>query len=302
METHNALAGHGADAHIRRAAQLSRYVQRLLEAEPASGLDARTGHPFSAAEMRDFLAAQPSGSDDAPGRALRALRKRVMLRLIARDLAGLAPLAEVTATMTAFAEIALSHAAQHLNERLAERHGLPLAADGRVQQLHVVGMGKLGGSELNVSSDIDLVFLYPEEGDTQGPQSISNHEYFVALGRRLIAALSEATAGGFAFRVDMRLRPYGDAGPLVVSFDALENYFVTQGREWERYAWIKARLVTGDRGAELMERVLPFVYRRHMDYHAIAALRDLHRQIRREVERRDIADNIKLGPGGIREI
>jgi len=302
METHNAPAGHAADAYISRAARLSRYVERLLEAEPASALDARTEQPFSAAEMRAFLAAQASGNDDALGRALRALRKRVMLRLIARDLAGLAPLAEVTATMTALAEIAIGHAAAHLDERLAERHGRPLAADGRLQRLHVVGMGKLGGAELNVSSDIDLVFIYPEEGETQGPRPISNHEYFIALGRRLIAALSEATADGFVFRVDMRLRPYGDAGPLVASFDALENYFVTQGREWERYAWIKARLVTGDRGAELMERVLPFVYRRHMDYNAIAALRDLHRQIRREVERRDIADNIKLGPGGIREI
>jgi glutamate-ammonia-ligase adenylyltransferase len=166
----------------------------------------------------------------------------------------------------------------------------------------VIGMGKLGGAELNVSSDIDLIFVYPEDGETQGPHPISNHEYCTALGRRLIAALSEITADGYVFRVDMRLRPYGDAGPLATSFDALENYFITQGREWERYAWIKARALAGDRGPELMERVLPFVYRRHLDYNAIGALRELHRQIRHEVERRDIADNIKLGPGGIREI
>ena len=303
METHNARTRFGADAHLARAARLSRYVSRLLEAEPALGLDAGTGQPFSAGEMRAFLSAHPSGDDDTLKRALRALRKRVMLRVIARDLGGLAPLAEVTETMTALAEIAISHALASLEERLAERHGRPLAAaGGRVQQLHVVGMGKLGGAELNVSSDIDLVFIYPEEGETQGPRPISNHEYYTALGRRLIAALSEITADGYVFRVDMRLRPYGDAGPLVTSFDALEDYFITQGREWERYAWIKARLLTGDRGAELTERILPFVYRRHMDYNAIAALRDLHRQIRREVERRDIADNIKLGPGGIREI
>lgn len=302
MESHNAPAALGADAQLLRAARLSRYVKQLLEAEPALGLDAGTGRPFSAEEMRAFLAAHPSGDDDMLKRTLRALRKRVMLRVAARDLAGLASLAEVTATMTALAEIAISHALASLEERLAERHGRPLAADGRVQQLHVVGMGKLGGSELNVSSDVDLVFVYPEEGETQGPRPVSNHEYCMALGRRLIGALSETTADGTVFRVDMRLRPYGDAGPLVTSFDALENYFITQGREWERYAWIKARLLTGDRGAELMERVLPFVYRRHMDYHAIAALRDLHRQIRQEVERRDIADNIKLGPGGIREI
>ena len=303
METHNARTRFGADAHLARAARLSRYVSRLLEAEPTLGLDAGTGQPFSAGEMRAFLSAHPSGDDDTVKRALRALRKRVMLRVIARDLGGLAPLAEVTETMTALAETAISHALASLEEGLSERHGRPLAAvGGRVQQLHVVGMGKLGGAELNVSSDIDLVFIYPEEGETQGPRPISIHEYFTSLGRRLIAALSEITADGYVFRVDMRLRPYGDAGPLVTSFDALEDYFITQGREWERYACIKARPLTGDRGDELSARILPFVYRRHMDYNAIAALRDLHRQIRREVERRDIADNIKLGPGGIREI
>jgi glutamate-ammonia-ligase adenylyltransferase len=303
MESHNARAGLGADAHIARAARLSRYAKRLLEAEPALGLDAGTRRPFSAEEMRAFLQAQPSADDDTLKRALRALRKRVMLRLIARDLGGLAALAEVTATTTALAEITIAHALARLEEWLAERHGRPrAAADGRAQQLHVVGMGKLGGAELNVSSDIDLIFAYPEEGETQGPRSISNHEYYTLLGRRLIAALSEITADGYVFRVDMRLRPYGDAGPLATSFDALENYFITQGREWERYAWIKARALTGDHCTELMELAHPFVYRRHMDYNAIAALRDLHRQIRREVERRDIADDIKLGPGGIREI
>ncbi|HSB48254.1 MAG TPA: bifunctional [glutamate--ammonia ligase]-adenylyl-L-tyrosine phosphorylase/[glutamate--ammonia-ligase] adenylyltransferase [Burkholderiales bacterium] len=303
MESHNARAAPHADAHIARAARLSRYVERLLEAEPALGLDAGTGQPFSRAEMKAFLQAHPSADDDTLKRVLRALRKRVMLRLIARDLGGLATLAEVTATTTALAETAIAHALAGLEERLAERHGRALgAASGRTQQLHVIGMGKLGGAELNVSSDVDLVFAYPEEGETQGPRPISSHEYWTALGRRLIAALSEATADGYVFRVDMRLRPYGDAGPLATSFDALENYFVTQGREWERYAWIKARLLTGDRGPELMERVQPFVYRRHLDYNAIGALRELHRQIRHEVERRDIADNIKLGPGGIREI
>jgi glutamate-ammonia-ligase adenylyltransferase len=288
---------------MARAARLSRYVKQLLDSSPVTGLDAGIGQPFSSGEMRAFLQARPADDEEALKQSLRALRKRVMLRVIARDLGGLAQLAEVTATMTALAETTISHALARLDARIAERHGRPLAAaDGRAQQLHVVGMGKLGGAELNVSSDVDLVFVYPEDGETQGPRPISNHEYCIALGRRLIAALSEITVDGYVFRVDMRLRPYGDAGPLVTSFDALENYFITQGREWERYAWIKARALTGDRGAELMERVLPFVYRRHMDYNAIAALRDLHRQIRREVERRDIADNIKLGPGGIREI
>lgn len=303
MESRNAPAGLHADAHIARAARLSRYAKRLLEAEPALALDAGTTRPFSAEEMRAFLNAQPSADDDTLKRALRALRKRVMLRLIARDLGGLAALGEVLATTTALAEVAVSHALGRLDEWLASRHGRPVgASSGRVQQLHVVGMGKLGGGELNVSSDIDLVFVYPEEGETQAPRPLGNHEYFTRLARQVIAVLSEITADGYVFRADMRLRPYGDGGPLTASFDMLEDYFITQGREWERYAWIKARPLTGDRADELMDLVRPFVYRRHLDYNAFASLRDLHRQIRREVERREIADNIKLGPGGIREI
>ncbi len=303
MESHNSGPLPSADTLVARATRLSHFARRLVEAAPRSGLDAEFGRAFSADEMRAALAADPGADEDGLKRALRVLRARVMLRLIARDLGGLASLDEVLATSTALAEVAASHALERLAERLATRHGRPVgAASGREQQLHVLGMGKLGGSELNVSSDVDLIFVYPEEGETRGPRSISNHEYFTLLGRQLIGALSELTADGYVFRVDMRLRPYGDGGPLVASFDALENYFITQGREWERYAWIKARALTGDRGTELMELVRPFVYRRHLDYNAIAALRDLHSQIRREVEHRDLLDNIKLGPGGIREI
>jgi glutamate-ammonia-ligase adenylyltransferase len=303
MESHNTGAAPSADTPLVRAARLSHYARRLIDAEPALKLDAGVDHPFSADEMRSALAAERSDVEADLARALRGLRKRVMLRLIARDLGGLASLPEVLATATALAEVTIGHGLELLDGRLAARHGRPRgAASGRAQQLHVLGMGKLGGAELNVSSDIDLVFAYPEEGETQGPRPISNHEYFTRLGQLLIAALSEITPDGHVFRVDMRLRPYGDSGPLAVSFDALENYFITQGREWERYAWIKARALTGDRDAELMEMVRPFVYRRHLDFNAIGALRDLHRQIRQEVDRRDIADNIKLGPGGIREI
>jgi len=307
MESHNAGARPAADtseaAALTLAGRLSHYVRRLLDAQPRLELEAGIGRAFSAQEMIAMLGQSPSGDEAALGRALRELRKKVMLRLIARDLTGLAPLAEVLATTTALAEVSTRHALGRLDAMLAARHGTPVgAASGSAQQLHVVGMGKLGGAELNASSDIDLVFVYPEEGETHGPQRISNHEYFTRLGRQLIAALSEITADGYVFRVDMRLRPYGDSGPLAASFEALENYFITQGREWERYAWIKARAITGDRESELTDLVRPFVYRRHLDYNAIAALRDLHRQIRQEVERRDIADNIKLGPGGIREI
>ncbi|MFH1603109.1 MAG: bifunctional [glutamate--ammonia ligase]-adenylyl-L-tyrosine phosphorylase/[glutamate--ammonia-ligase] adenylyltransferase, partial [Pseudomonadota bacterium] len=181
----------------------------------------------------------------------------------------------------------------------------------------VVGMGKLGGRELNVSSDIDLIFVYPEEGKTVsadgGARTLSNHEYFTRLGRKLINAIADSTEDGQVFRVDMRLRPNGDSGPLACSYDALENYFVAEGREWERYAWIKARPVatSGDAGsaadrrdlhAELAAVARPFVFRRYLDFGAFAAMRSLHAQIRAEVARRDLAGHIKLGAGGIREI
>lgn len=303
MESHHAHAESPSDSLLVRATRFSHYARRLIESEPSLALDAGLDRAFTADEMWATLAAHPASDEERLWEALRLLRRRTMLRLIARDLGGLAPLAEVLQTTTMLAEVTIEHALGHLDQWLAARHGHPVgAASGARQQLHVVGMGKLGGGELNVSSDIDLVFVYPEEGETDGSVPVANHEYFSRLGRRLIAALSEITAGGSVFRVDMRLRPYGDGSPLVASFDMLENYFVTQGRDWERYAWIKARTITGDRGAELAELVRPFVYRRHLDYHAFASLRELHRQIRREVERRDIANNIKLGRGGIREI
>ena len=303
METQSAADGIAAAPLLARAARLSHYARRLIEAEPSWSLDAGLDQTFSRDEMRTALASHPAKDEESLWRSLRILRQRAMLRLIARDLGGLAPLSEVFETTTALAEVTIEHALRHLHERLAVHHGRPVgAATGAPQELHVVGMGKLGGGELNVSSDIDLVFVYPEDGETDGARPVSNHEFFSRLGRRLIAALSEITAGGSVFRVDMRLRPYGDGSPLVASFEMLENYFVTQGRDWERYAWIKARPLTGDRGVELIEVVRPFVYRRHLDYHALASLRELHRQIRREVERRDLAGNIKLGRGGIREV
>lgn len=303
MESQSAAAGIAVEPMLAQAARLSHYARRLIESEPAWSLDAGVDHAFSRDEMLAALAAHPATDEDSLWRSLRILRQRVMLRLIARDLGGLAPLAEVLETTTALAEVTTEHALRHLHESLAARHGRPVgAASGTPQGLHVVGMGKLGGAELNVSSDIDLVFVYPEDGETDGASPVSNHEFFSRLGRRLIAALSEITADGMVFRVDMRLRPYGDGSPLVASFEMLENYFVTQGRDWERYAWIKARVLTGASGAELIELVRPFVYRRHLDYHALASLRELHRQIRREVERRDLAGNIKLGRGGIREV
>lgn len=302
MESHNAPAA-CADPTLDAACRFSRYARRLLAAEPHLAVDASSPRPYDSAEMETLLTSHPAGDEAALRRALRTMRKRVMLRLIARDIGGACDLAEVLKTTTALAQTAIAAASTWLDARLSLQCGRPRGATtGAVQQLHVIGMGKLGGGELNVSSDIDLVFVYPEEGETDGAQPMSNHEYFTRLGQLLIAVLNEVTEDGYVFRVDMRLRPYGESGPLVASFDMLENYLITQGREWERYAWIKGRVLTGDRGGELAELTRPFVYRRHLDFSAFASMRDLHRQIRHEVARRDLFDNIKLGPGGIREI
>lgn len=287
---------------IGRAARLSRYARHLLSADPALENEPY-GEPFSAARMLASLADIDENDEEALDRALRRLRQAVMLRLIVRDLAGLADMAEVVGTATALAEQTLATALHWHDRNLSRQYGRPVGSQsGKPMRLHIVGMGKLGGAELNVSSDIDLVFTYPEEGETDGGRRISAQEYFTRLARQLIGAISETTADGFVFRVDTRLRPYGEGGPLVANFDMLEAYFATQGREWERYAWVKARLLSGDCAAELDATVTPFVYRRHLDFSALDSLRALHGQIRQEVQRREIADNIKLGPGGIREV
>lgn len=288
---------------IRHAATLSRFLQRMLDSRPwlAASLRASIDRAVDADAMRSFIV--DHGGDESHLRpSLRKLRTWVLCHLIVRDLAGRADLSEVTETMTVLAEVTIRHAHDVLREALVQRHGLPLSASGWEQELLVIGMGKLGGRELNVSSDIDLIFVYPEDGDSGGKKVISNFEFFERLGKQLIQALAEVTEHGQVFRVDMRLRPNGDSGPLVASFDMLENYFITQGREWERYAWIKSRVLAGERWRELEQIARPFVFRKYLDFGAINAMRDLHAQIRREVARRDRAHNIKLGPGGIREI
>jgi len=288
---------------IRHAAGLSRFLQRMLDSRPwlAECLAASIDRAIGDDDMRAFIAAR--GADEAQLRpTLRHLRTWVICHLIVRDLGGQADLPEVTETMTVLAEVAVRHAHDVLREPLVQRYGQPLSPSGWEQELLIIGMGKLGGRELNVSSDIDLIFAYPEDGDTGGKKVISNFEFFERLGKQLIQALADVTEHGQVFRVDMRLRPNGDSGPLVASFDMLENYFITQGREWERYAWIKARVLTGERWTELEQISRPFVFRKYLDFGSINAMRELHAQIRREVARRDRAQNIKLGPGGIREI
>jgi [glutamine synthetase] adenylyltransferase / [glutamine synthetase]-adenylyl-L-tyrosine phosphorylase len=293
-------------AALERSHAWSRYARRVVEAHTdlRDDLVANLHRSFDAAEMRHVLEAATVTDDETLKVVLRRLRTRVMLRVLTRDLAGLANLAEVTTTMTALAETTVRFALDHLGSWLRARYGEPTGEDsGRPQELLVVGMGKLGGGELNVSSDVDLIFVYGEEGETRGADRVvSNHEFFVRLGRRLIAALHDLTAEGYVFRVDMRLRPDGDSGPLAISFAGLENYLLTQGREWERYAWIKGRAIAGASRKELARLVAPFVFRKYLDYGAFESMRGLHAQVRREVKRREMQDNIKLGPGGIREI
>ncbi len=290
---------------IEKALHLSRYARRLTESDPAAldRLRVTLFLPWDAAAMQAILDGCAIGDETALKKALRVLRRQVMLRLIVRDLAGLADLREVMGTATLLAEVTTRFALSRIDGWLRKQYGPPVGEEsGAEQDLVVVGMGKLGGGELNVSSDIDLIFAYPEEGETAGPRKTSNHEYFALLGKKLIGALNEATPDGFVFRVDMRLRPYGDSGPLVGSFSMLENYYLTQGREWERYAWIKGRPITGSLYRELAAILRPFVFRKYLDFGAFASMRGLHTQIRQEVNRRDMQDNIKLGPGGIREI
>ncbi len=289
---------------IARACDLSPFFLRTLQADATLLEPLLQGlhRPYSRDEMLAGLA--DAGDEDALKRSLRRLRKHVMLRLIARDLNGLADLPEVVETCTVLAEVAVDAAVEKLDTWQQQTYGVPIGEGGARQRLIVIGMGKLGGRELNVSSDIDLIFAYAEDGETNGAKSISNRDYFTRLGKKLIAAIGELTADGFVFRVDMRLRPDGDSGPLVSSFAALEEYYQMQGREWERYAWIKGRAICGDAGEikALQDLLRPFVFRKYLDFGAFASMRDLKAQIKREVARRDMHDNIKLGPGGIREI
>lgn len=288
---------------IHRATRQSRFLQRMLDSRPwlEESLADSLGQALGSQAMHAFILRQGNGEGHLRA-TLRHLRVWVLCHLIARDLSGLANLDEVTETMTVLAETAVRHAHDVLRNALLARYGTPRSSSGEEQEFVIVGMGKLGGRELNVSSDIDLIFLYPEDGSTTGPKSIDNFEFFERLGKQVITALAEITEHGQVFRIDMRLRPNGDSGPLVASFDMLENYFFTQGREWERYAWIKARVIVGERAEELQSISRPFVFRKYLDFGAISAMRALHAQIRREVARRDRAGNIKLGPGGIREI
>jgi [glutamine synthetase] adenylyltransferase / [glutamine synthetase]-adenylyl-L-tyrosine phosphorylase len=276
----------------------SEFVAEALLADPE--LVARP----DAVEPAPFAPAAALTDEAAFMTALRRARRRALARVAWRDLTGVADTAATLAALSALADEAIRVACAFADRQLGQRYGVPRDGEGRAQPFVVVGMGKLGGGELNFSSDVDLIFLYPEGGETDGRRAIDNFEYFTRFGQKLIQLLDATTVDGFVYRVDVRLRPFGDSGPLVSSFAALEGYLQEHGRDWERYAWIKARAITGvAEYAQLFENVVrPFVFRRYLDFGVIESLREMKRLISREVERRELDHNIKLGRGGIREI
>jgi len=235
---------------------------------------------------------------------LRRFRSLEMVRIAWRDIAGWAELEETLADLSALAEVCIQECLEYLFREASETRGTPVNREGEPQRLVVLGMGKLGAWELNYSSDIDLIFAYENEGVLPDKKETSYGEFYTRLVHALVKALDEVTADGFVFRVDTRLRPFGDSGPLVMSFDAMEHYYQSHAREWERYAMVKARPVAGDlrAGKRLQDFLRPFVYRRYLDYRAFGELRELKQKITLELQRKDRLENVKLGPGGIREI
>lgn len=248
------------------------------------------------------------GDEKSLYKALRQFRNKHMLRIIWRDISDWSDLQDTIHELSALAEICINAARDyyvHPDSELTQEFGLPYNDNNEPQELIVIAMGKLGARELNLSSDIDLIFAYQEDGETKGgKKDIDNASYFVRLGKKVIAALNNATEDGFVFRVDMRLRPFGDGGVLASSYNGLENYYQIHGREWERYAMIKARVVAGSKEAadELMQMLRPFIYRRYMDYGAYESMRELKTMIKQQVKRKGMQGNVKLGSGGIREI
>lgn len=235
---------------------------------------------------------------------LRRFRNRQICRIAWREITSWATLDETLLALSDLADACVDTALTKLYQWLCEKLGVPRDAEGNQQQMIVLGMGKLGAYELNFSSDIDLIFCYPQRGQTDGSRPKENEEFFTRLGRQLISAIDEKTADGFVFRVDMRLRPFGKSGPLAMNFNSFENYYQVQGRSWERYAMIKARVIAGDKeaGEEMLEILRPFVYRRYIDFGAIESLREMKGMVDAEVKRKGIENNIKLAWGGIREI
>lgn len=297
---------------LRRVVAASDFVLEQAQRDPLMFLQvADSGElesSLTSGSLRAQLEAALDGCDDEDelGRRMRRFRNRHQLRIIWRDISRQADLVETCRDLSDLADACVDLAYHWLYQRLCAQSGTPIGnRSGQPQHMVILGMGKLGAHELNLSSDIDLIFGYPEGGETEGvKRSLDNQEFFTRLGQKLIKALDVITVDGFVFRTDMRLRPYGSAGPLVYSFNALEQYYQDQGRDWERYAMIKARVVGGDQeaGAQLLNMLRPFVYRRYLDFSAIEALRSMKQLIQQEVRRKGMSENIKLGSGGIREV
>lgn len=293
----------GVGERVRRVLLASDFAFDALRADPvlltAAGLE-RLRDPTPASVRAGALG---RGNVDMIT-ALRRFRRAESVRLVFRDVNGLDEVTDTLAGTSDLYEALIAHALRHAEQAARARYGTPRNADGAPQALVVLAFGKLGGSELNFSSDVDLVLAYPEAGSTDGARPLDNGEFFARVAREFVRLLTEVTADGIAARVDLRLRPFGDSGPVTASFAAMEQYYQREGRDWERYAWIKARPIAGDiaAGKRLLETLRPFVYRRYFDYTALAGLRDMKALIDAEVARRDLADDLKLGAGGIREI
>lgn len=264
----------------------------------------RSGHCEPLGQFGVVSNIQAGSELDQQMAQLRKCRHQEMLRIIWQDLMGHASVDETLLSLSTLADACIDVASLWSHASVAERFGQAQDNDGNPMHMLVLGMGKLGGRELNVSSDIDLIYIYPRAGKSNSEKSIDNEAYFRRVAQHLSQLLGNVTVDGFVFRVDTRLRPFGDSGPLVINLNALEQYYLTQGRDWERYAMIKARPIVGDEEAiaSLMELLTPFVYRRYLDYSAIDALRDLKRKIALSVKQKSLHNNIKLGLGGIREI
>jgi len=309
-------AGQNDVAALRARAELA--AQRLCESAAQAGraapLCAELSQALLVSEfLADALAADPTLAERLASRDYRDPQAEVaallaecdaMADIAWRDLTGRFCLDQTLVAVSNFADVTIRAAVTFAERMASARYGHVRSATGEAQPLVVIGMGKLGGRELNFSSDVDLIFLYPESGDSDGRMALDAPDYYRRIGQAVIRILDAVSVEGYVFRVDMRLRPFGDSGPLVVSFAALEDYLQSHGRDWERYAWVKARAITGETAyaALFRETVRPFVYRRYLDFGVFESLREMKAMISREVARRDLNDDVKLGDGGIREV
>ena len=299
-----------AEAILRKVLAASPYAAECLEKYPAllaelhaAGRLARPAEPDEVGQLFAALTAEQPTETEINA-SLRKLRHRELVRIIWRDLAGQADFIETLADLSAVADAAICAALAWSQAQLEAKFGTPRTADGDVAEPVVLGMGKLGGRELNFSSDVDLIFCFTEHGETDGERSKSNEEFFRLLVQRVIGVLSKNTSDGFVYRVDIRLRPFGESGPVAVSLPALETYLAQHGRDWERYAYVKARVINPWAGTkDFYDQMLrPFVYRRYLDYGVFSSLREMKLMIEAEVKRKELRDNVKLGSGGIREV